>query len=119
MKNDCGAEKFWERFDKQRKIEGCSIKDIAEKCEVSYPLLITQRSRNIFPSVVTACKVALMLRTTVEYLTTGKQITVSMSERKHVPETGREVPLDILMALASSSEEDMKLVRRVYRLNDE
>lgn len=115
---EAGAEQFWERFDKQRKSVGISIKAMTEKLGLSYPLLITQRSRNIYPSVSTACKIAKILGTTVEYLTTGEQVSVDMGQREGVAQTEQKmIPLDVVLALSHSSDDDMKLVRRIYRLS--
>ncbi|MFA6845546.1 MAG: hypothetical protein WCR02_07465 [Sphaerochaetaceae bacterium] len=115
---EAGAEKFWERFDKQRKSVGISIKVLTEKLDLSYPLLITQRSRTIYPSVLTACKIAKILGTTVEYLTTGEQISVDMGQRVGVAQEEQKlIPLDVVLAMSHSTDEDMKLVRRIYRLS--
>lgn len=116
---EAGADKFWERFDKQRKNVGISIKTITEKLGISYPLLITQRSRQIYPSVTTACKIAKILGTTVEYLATGEQL-VDMSQQGIITQDGHSlVPLDIALALSHASNEDLKLVRRIFRLSSE
>ncbi len=114
---EAGAEKFWERFDKERKAKGFSIKSITERLDLSYPLLITQRSRQIYPSVTTACKIAKILDTTVEYLTTGEEL-VNMAEESRGAQGANQklIPLDVVLAMSHSSEEDMKLVRRIYRL---
>lgn len=114
---EAGAEKFWERFDKERKSKGFSIKSITERLDLSYPLLITQRSRQIYPSVTTACKIAKILDTTVEYLTTGEEL-VNMAEESRGAQGANQklIPLDVVLAMSHSSEEDLKLVRRIYRL---
>lgn len=115
---EAGAEHFWERFDKQRKSVGISIKAMTEKLGLSYPLLITQRSRNIYPSVMTACKIAKIMGTTVEYLATGEQVSVDMGQREGVAQEEQKlIPLDVVLAMSHSSDEDMKLVRRIYRLS--
>ena len=112
-----GAEKFWERFDRERKAKGFSIKSITERLDLSYPLLITQRSRQIYPSVTTACKIAKTLGTTVEYLTTGEELVNMAEESKGTQGANQKlIPLDVVLAMSHSSEEDMRLVRRIYRL---
>jgi transcriptional regulator with XRE-family HTH domain len=116
---EAGAEEFWGRFDKQRKSVGISIKALTEKLGLSYPLLITQRSRNIYPPVLTACKIAKFLGTTVEYLATGEQVSVDLGQgdgSSH--EEQKLIPLDVVLAMSHSSDEDMKLVRRIYRLSN-
>lgn len=112
---EVGAEEFWERFDQQRKKTGLSIKEITEKLGLSYPLLITQRSRKIFPSITCACKIAKIVGTTVEYLATGERSGVVLEKPIQAGEE-RMLPLDIIVALARSSDEDLKLVRRIYGL---
>lgn len=110
------AEKFWERFDKQRRLVNISIKTITEQLGLSYPLLITQRSRQIYPSVTTACKLAKILGTTVEYLTTGEEL---VDVGNPDGEGGSKlVPLDIVLALSHATPEDLTLVRRLFRLPD-
>ena len=112
---EVGADEFWDRFDQQRKKSGLSIKEITEKLGLSYPLLITQRSRKIFPSITCACKIAKITGTTVEYLATGEQSGASLEEPIPAGEE-RMLPLDVVLALARSSDEDLKLVRRIYGL---
>lgn len=114
---EAGAEKFWERFDRERKSKGISIKSITERLDLSYPLLITQRSRQIFPSVTTACKIAKILDTTVEYLITGEELVNLVEDSMGIQGSSQKlIPLDVVLAMSHSSEEDMKLVRRIYRL---
>jgi transcriptional regulator with XRE-family HTH domain len=98
---EAGAEEFWGRFDKQRKSVGISIKALTEKLGLSYPLLITQRSRNIYPPVLTACKIAKFLGTTVEYLATGEQVSVDLGQgdgSSH--EEQKLIPLDVVLAMS-------------------
>ncbi|MCH3918908.1 MAG: hypothetical protein LKE39_00135 [Sphaerochaeta sp.] len=109
------AKAFWQRFDEQRKKSGLSIKEITDKLDLSYPLLITQRSRGIFPSITTACKIAKLIRTSVEYLATGEEPGVGAGGPVK-PGEERMLPLDIVIALARSSDDDLKLVRRIYGL---
>lgn len=113
---ESGAEKFWERFDKERKAKNLSIKTITETLGLSYPLLITQRSRQIFPSLLVACKIAKVLGSTVEYLTTGEKM-VQMSGSVDSGDFG--IPYDVVVALSRSTKEDLQLVRRIYRLPTE
>ena len=66
------ANLFWDNVKRLVKEQKTTQAKLAEDCGISFRNLQNQISRNIFPQVDDASKIAQALGVTVDYLITGK-----------------------------------------------
>lgn len=95
-------ENFWARFDIVLKNRGYqSLKDFIEDINIgiSYPTLLTKRSRKLLPEVDTLLKIAEELDVSVDYLLFGY-----VSETRRI--TGEEIQLLRRFQTASKVEQN-------------
>ena len=63
---------FWKRVKEKLDYQSCTQKELAAKIDESYNTLQSWINRNRFPNAEQAVKIAAALKTSVEFLVTGK-----------------------------------------------
>lgn len=99
--------RFWKRVDGLRGKR--QLKEIAEIAEIDYTRIKNQRSDNRTPKLEDAYRLSRVLGCSVSFLITGVE-----SDNK-IP--GNLIP--IMKALKSASDEDIVLVKRILRIQDD
>jgi len=100
------AREFWLRVDKLMASRKVMLKEISKDAGVPYQSFTGWRTRHKYPDVQVLVKIASILHTSSEYLVGG--------------EKGPDNPkfLDIINHLEYASKEDLELIRRVLRIQE-
>lgn len=93
---------FWNNVKQQLDTLGMTQKELAEKTGISIGTIRNQICREVIPDAVSAVKIARVLKTSVEYLATGKdthtkETAQAIDELKRLKHT-------LLKALSESSD---------------
>lgn len=93
---------FWNNVKQQLDTLGMTQKELAEKTGISIGTIRNQICREVIPDAVSAVKIARVLKTSVEYLVTGKdthtkETAQAIDELKRLKHT-------LLKALSESSD---------------
>ena len=76
-----GAYQFWKRFDSKLESQKENMKDFSERMNIPYTALTQLRTKDRMPKVDVATNLARGLGTSVEYLVTGKDESISEEAR--------------------------------------
>ncbi len=101
--------RFWIRVDELRSAVPCQLIDMAAMAGIDYTRIKNQRSANRLPKLEDAYQISRVLNCSMTYLVTG------ITENSKVPEKIQP----ILHALHRASDEDLALVRRVLRIEED
>lgn len=105
MRKEDAARAFWNRVDNLW--GGKPLKELAERSCVDYVLFLNWRTKHRFPDVMSACNIANNLETTVNFLVFG------------AIEKAKETDfIDITNELKKASGQDLELIRRILRIED-
>ena len=100
------AREFWLRVDKLMITRKLMLKDIAEGAGAPYQSFTGWRTRHKYPNAQVLVKIALILHTSAEYLVFGEKDHDNLKFS------------DIINHLEYASEDDIALIRRVLRIEE-
>ena len=101
--------RFWLRVDELRSMRRCQLIDMAIDAGIDYTRIKNQRSDNRLPKLEDAYHIARVLDCSITYLLTGALDSDAIPKRLQ----------PFIRALTQASEDDLELVRRVLRIEEE
>lgn len=111
---------FWDRVDTLRTQMDMTQQKLSEKLKISHRTIESWKQRDYIPNGSVCVAIASLLSTTVEYLVTGEELSLSddeyVKEESQKPERQEEIPAPPVMApnghtyVCANNEEPMLIV---------
>ncbi len=105
---------FWSNFSKELASRGLTNMAFAEKAELPYRTITTQRNRHSIPNAEQLYKMATVLGTSIEYLLTGEDSSLCIEAK----EVERDPELRQLVRLCINDRSLVSLIAHAIRAND-